>query len=230
MNAAQEAKEAVGRAAAELVTSGMQLGFGSGSTFLCFLEALAARRARETLDVVGVPSSSESAEAATRLGVPLIELDTVDPEVGLDLTIDGADEIDPSKAMIKGGGAALVRERLVAVAAREMIVLIHEDKQVATLGAFPLPVEILPFGAQHTIARLSKLSCTTQLRSKKSEPVVTDNHNWIVDCAFSAISDPGALQAALNQIPGVVDCGLFVGLAGRVLMAPADHGPVRTYS
>lgn len=219
------AKRAAARAAADLVVDGMRLGLGSGSTFLFVLERLAERIRTEQLRVTGVPTSTGTATAAQQAGIPLLSLVEVDR---LDLAIDGADEVDPQKNMIKGGGAALVREKIVAAAAKEMIVVIDEQKLVPMLGRkFLLPVEILPFGWKQTSRAVAATGCTPTLRrTPGNEPVVTDNGNHIIDCKYAGIADPRQLHDRLNALPGVVDNGLFVGMAGRVIVGDA-HGRTR---
>jgi len=222
------AKDSVGHAAADLVESGMRLGLGSGSTFLRFLQHLARRVNDEGLEIVGVPSSDGTAARARALGVALTTLDELR---GLDLTIDGADEVDPNKHMIKGGGAALAREKIVAAAADEMIVMVGENKMVGVLGqAFPLPVEVMQFGWNQVASRLREFHSEPRLRMKGGKPLITDNGNYILDCAFDGgIPDPVAMEAAINLIPGVLDNGLFTNLAGRVLVSD-DNGEVRVVS
>ncbi|MBK8099007.1 MAG: ribose-5-phosphate isomerase RpiA [Planctomycetes bacterium] len=218
-------KRAAARAAADLVESGMRLGLGSGSTFLFALERLAERIQQDGLRIAGVATSNGTAEAARRLGVPLTTLDDVDR---LDLAIDGADEIDPAKAMIKGGGAALVREKIVAASAREMVVIVDDSKCVLVLGKkFLLPVEVLPFGWQQTERKIAATGAVPTRRiGKDGKPLVTDNGNFILDCRYDGIPTPAALHDRLNAIPGVLDNGLFVGMAGRVLVGQKD-GAVR---
>ena len=212
-------------AAAALVSPGMRLGLGSGSTFLRFLVHLANRIQGEGLDVVGVPTSEGTAQAARDLGVPLTTLDEVP---SLHLAIDGADEVDRQKNLVKGGGGALVREKIVAAAADEMIVMVSESKWVDRLGiSFPLPVEVIPFGWGNAARRLRELGAEPRLRGGIDTPFVTDNGNFILDCVFaSGIEDPMDLERSINTIPGVLDNGLFAGMAGRILTADAD-GHVR---
>jgi ribose 5-phosphate isomerase A len=222
------AKDAVGRTAAQLVESGMRLGLGSGSTFLRFLEHLARRVKEEGLDVVGVPSSEGTAARARELGVPLTTLDQLQT---LDLTVDGADEVDPNKHMIKGGGAALAREKIIAAAADEMIVMVGENKMVEVLGrAFLLPVEVMQFGWTRIATRLRELHAEPLLRLQEDQPLITDNGNYILDCRFeNGIPDPVALEGTINLIPGVLDNGLFTNLAGRILISD-ELGKVRVVS
>jgi len=223
MNDPNVAKRAAAVAAANLVTSGMTIGLGSGSTFLFALERLGERIRAEGLAVRGVPTSSGTEAAARKFGVPVVSLDDVDV---LDLAIDGADEIDRSKHMIKGGGAALLREKIVAAAAREMIVIVDEAKIVNVLGErFLLPVEVLPFGWKQTARKVAATGCTTEpRRTKDGAMLVTDNGNHILDCRYAGIVDPAGLHTALAEIPGVVESGLFIAMAGRVFVGNASGG------
>jgi len=222
---AERAKDVAGQAAAQMVEDGMKIGLGSGSTFLRFLEHLATRVRDEGLNVVGVPTSEGTAARARELGVALTTLEAVKT---LDIDIDGADEVDPNKHMIKGGGAALCREKIVAAASREMVVLVGENKMVQVLGReFLLPVEVMTFGWQQAAARLGALGCETALRMDGEQPLITDNHNFIIDCDFAdGIHDPASLEREINAIPGTLDNGLFVGMAGRILVGNSD-GEVR---
>ena len=218
------AKRAAAYAAADLVQDGMTIGLGSGSTFLFVLDRLAERMRDEGLQLRGVPTSAQTAAAAERAGVPLATLDEVER---LDLAIDGADEVDPEHNLIKGGGAAHTRERLVAATADELVVIVGENKLVAVLGEqFRLPVEVMPFGWTHARRRVEATGCTTELRRRGDEPLVTDNGNWILDCSYGGITEPAALADVLDATVGVVDHGLFVGMAGRVVVSD-DQGNVR---
>jgi len=224
MTDANVAKRAAAYAAADLVEDGMTIGLGSGSTFLFVLERLAERIRDEALKVRGTPTSTATADAATAAGIPLVSLDEV---TRLDLAIDGADEVDPDKHLIKGGGAAHTRERLVAATADELVVIVSEDKMVPILGeVFRLPVEVLPFGWTHARRRIEATDCTTQLRERDGAPLVTDNGNWILDCTYDGIREPAALAEILDATVGVVDHGLFVNMAGRIVVAN-DDGDVR---
>ena len=222
-------KQATGEAAAALVEAGMTVGLGTGSTAAFFVRALAARR----LDVVGVATSEATAALARSLGMWLAELDEVE---AIDLTVDGADEIGPGLALIKGGGAALLREKLVWTASRRCVVIADASKQVTQLGAFPLPIEVVEFGHLQTAARLAAalegqgIAVKPRLRVKglslKGDlPVRTDSGNLIYDAPCGAIGDPAALAAALKAVTGVVDHGLFLGLAERALIG-TDGGVV----
>jgi ribose 5-phosphate isomerase A len=217
-------KRAAAFAAADLVQDGTTIGFGSGSTFLFVLERLAERMRNDGLKVQGVATSSGTAAAAQQAGIPLLELDAVER---LDLAIDGADEVDPQKNLIKGGGGAHVRERIVAAAAKEMVVIVDDKKLVPVLGrAFLLPIEVLPFGYKHAERRIAATGCKPQLRQQDGKPFVTDNGNYVLDCKYDGIDDPAWLDEHLNALVGVVDHGLFVGMAGRVIVGDAA-GKVR---
>ena len=203
------------------VRSGMKLGLGTGSTARHFVD-LVGQGVRQGLDIVGVPTSEATFRQAEALGVRLATLDEI-PE--LDLTVDGADEIDPSLRLIKGGGGALLREKIVAASSRQMLVIADSTKRVARLGAFPLPIEVVPFGLAATRHRVERacaalgLTGQIKLRGREGRIFVTDGGHYILDGAFGAISDPEALARALAFIPGVVDHGLFLGLATAAVFA-----------
>jgi ribose 5-phosphate isomerase A len=213
------AKRAAGRAAADLVPDRSVIGLGTGSTVAFVLERLAERVA-QGLQVAGVPTSEDTARKARTLGIALTTLDDVDE---LALTIDGADEIDGQKHMIKGGGGALLREKIVAAASREMIVVVSRNKRVDRLGAFRVPVETLAFGHRQVIAAMRKRGGTAVVRTRDGKSVLTDSGNLILDCDFGLIADPARLERDLDAIPGVVETGLFIGLAGRVFVGD-EHG------
>lgn len=206
------------------VKSGMKLGLGTGSTAAKFVDLLGTR-VRDGLSVLCVPTSEATRAQAEKLGIPLATLND-HPE--LDLTIDGADEFDLNLQLIKGGGGALLREKIVAMASEHMIVIADYTKQVDTLGAFPLPVEIVKFGARATIKMIEDAAadagCVGTLTLRRLGPnggdlFVTDGGNLIVDCAFGAIDDAESLCDVLEMIPGVVEHGLFVGIADKVIVA-----------
>jgi ribose 5-phosphate isomerase A len=215
------ARRAAAHAAAALVEDGMRLGLGSGSTFLLVLDRLAERVRSEGLRISGVPTSRGTADAAQQLGIPLLSLVEIDL---LDLAIDGADAVDPQKNLIKGGGGAHVREKIVAAAAKELVVVVDEAKLVDVLGrTFPLPVEVLQFGWRQAERAIAATGCKTQLRQNKDgEPFISDNGNYVLDCKYEAIDDPAWLHDHLNALPGVLDNGLFVGMAGRVVVGDAQ--------
>jgi ribose 5-phosphate isomerase A len=215
-------KEVAGRRAAELVRDGMTLGLGTGSTVHFVLLALAERIRTEGLRVRGVPTSRDTERKARELAIPLATLNKVE---ALDLTIDGADEIDPAFNMIKGGGGALLREKVVASITRKEVIVATPNKVVARLGTtFALPVEVVPF-ARETVARqLRGLGCEPSLRRAGTKTFKTDNHNCILDCRFAnGIDDARALERKLAGIPGIVESGLFIGLA-HVLVVGRDDG------
>ncbi len=204
--------------ALEQVQDGMRLGLGSGRAATAFVRALGAR-VRAGLRVRGVPTSEASGRLARELGVPLAGLD----EGVLDLTVDGADEVDPRLDLIKGYGGALVRERIVAAASRQVVILAGREKLVPVLGSRGrLPVEVLPFAAPLTIRELADLGCRPVLRLDGGRPFVTDNGNWIVDCGVRAIEAPAAFARDLRDLPGVIDTGLFIGVADVVLIGDAS--------
>jgi ribose 5-phosphate isomerase A len=213
-------RQAAERAIA-LVRPGMTLGLGSGTTARHFVDFL-GEKVRGGLKIVGVATSEDTATQARALAIPLTTLDEA-PE--LDLTVDGADEIDGTLRLIKGGGGALLREKIVASASRRMVVIADASKRVARLGAFPLPVEVVPFGLAATTRRMERvfaglsLGGAMTLRRRGDEIFITDGGHYIVDCAFGAIADPDALAQALAFIPGVVDHGLFIGLASAAVIA-----------
>jgi len=209
------------RAALEHVTSGMRLGIGTGSTAEEFVRLLAVKVAGG-MEIIGVPTSERTAALCAELGVPLSTLDET-PE--LDLTIDGADEIDAELSLIKGGGGALLREKIVASASARMIVIADESKIVDTLGRFPLPIEVNRFGLKATEIAVGNaasslgLSGPLTLRMTGDEPFVTDGGHLILDASFGRIPDARALSDALHAIPGVVEHGLFLGLADLAVIA-----------
>lgn len=216
-------KQAAERAADD-VTSGMRLGIGTGSTAEFFVHAL-AKRVADGLDVIGVPTSERTRELAESLGIRLTTLEEL-PE--LDLTIDGADELDPQLGLIKGGGGALLREKIVAGASAQMIVIADGSKEVATLGKFPLPIEVVPFGLETTRRAILQvledmgLPQELVLRGGAEKPFLTDGGHYILDAHLHQISDPGTLADRLVAIPGVVEHGLFLELATKAYVAGTD--------
>ena len=223
--------------ALEDVRDGMQLGLGTGSTAKHFVELL-GDRVRAGLKVIGVPTSETTRLDAMRCGVPLTTLDEIDH---LDITIDGADEIDPALNLIKGGGGALLREKIVAAASDRMIVIADETKWVPTLGRFPLPIEVIPFGLGATRRAIEKAfaqcGVSGQMAVRKTKNgvkdransaaedghvFVTDGGHWIVDAQLGLIADPAHLATALSAIPGVVEHGLFIGLASSAVLAGGE--------
>ena len=204
---------ALGAAALAEVTSGTVVGLGTGQAATAFIHAL-GKAVKEGLRVTGVPTSDASANLARTLGIPLIE-----QPVTLDVAVDGADEVDPRLDLVKGFGGALVREKIVAAAARRFIVLVGEEKLVKVLGARGrLPVEVVPFAVPFVTRRLTELGYPPVVRPKDGKPWVTDNGNLILDATVHAITDPAGLDRTLREIPGVVGTGLFVAMAHRVLV------------
>jgi ribose 5-phosphate isomerase A len=224
MNADAQKRAAAARAV-EFVRHGMRLGLGTGSTAKHFVE-LVGERVRAGLDIIAVPTSQATRTDAERCGIILTTLDET-PE--LDLTVDGADEIAPDLNLIKGGGGALLREKIVAAASARMIVIADRSKWVAALGGFPLPIEVAPFGLGATVRAIEKAISAIQkpgpltLRSgKDGHAFVTDGGHWIIDAALGRIDDPAALAHALSGIPGVIEHGLFIGLAQTAILAGPD--------
>lgn len=215
-------KESAALSALDLVEDGMRLGLGTGSTAARFVEAL-GQKVAAGLQVICVPTSEATRAQAMRLGIPLT---TLDETPHLHLTIDGADEIDDQLRMIKGGGGALLREKIVATASDKMVVIADVSKLVETLGRFPLPVEVVRFGvpATHKLvaAIAAQAGCEGEIRlrqDRSGEPFVTDQGNVILDCAFGRIPEPEVLAFALKRVPGVVEHGLFLGIADAVILA-----------
>ncbi|WP_333823585.1 ribose-5-phosphate isomerase RpiA [Pinisolibacter sp.] len=220
-----EMKRRAAAAALDFVEDGMKLGLGTGSTADEFVKLLAEKVAAG-LDVIGVPTSERTAALAASLG---IRLATLEEEPHLDLTIDGADEIGPGLVLVKGGGGALLREKIVAAASARMVVIADASKVVDPIGAFPLPIEVNPFGFGSTRAKIVETAAALGLegpvdlrRNKDGSTFVTDGGHWIVDASFRRIPDPEKLSSALFEIPGVVEHGLFTGLATAAVVARAD--------
>jgi ribose 5-phosphate isomerase A len=215
-------KRAAAARAIDFVRSGMRLGLGTGSTAAHFVELL-GERVRAGLDVIAVPTSEATRAHAMKLGIPLTSLDET-PE--LDLTIDGADEIGPDLTLIKGGGGALLREKIVAAASARMIVIADDSKWVPVLGRFPLPIEITPFGAEATrhaveaaAANAGSAGPVQLRRDRNGHAFVTDGGHWLLDAQLQRIADPPALARSLADVPGVMEHGLFIGLARTAILA-----------
>ncbi|MFQ6012841.1 MAG: ribose-5-phosphate isomerase RpiA [Thermoplasmata archaeon] len=213
-----EPKRIAAEAAADRVRDGMVLGLGTGSTVRYALERL-GQRVAEGWDLAGVPTSQATARVAEALRIPLT---TLDEHPNLDLAIDGADEVDPTLNLTKGLGGALLREKIVAAASRAFLVVVDESKLVEVLGEkAPLPVEVLPFGARRTQGRLQELGCRPSLRLDGDAPFRTDNGNYVVHCRFDRIPEPRDLARRLKEIPGVIEHGLFLGMAEAVFVGGA---------
>jgi ribose 5-phosphate isomerase A len=220
----RDPKELAGRRAAEFVEDGMTLGLGTGSTVHFTLLRLSERIRGEGLRVRGVPTSRDTERKAREWGIPLVELGALE---SLDLALDGADEIDPQFRMIKGGGGALLREKVVASLARRVVIVVGENKVVPKLGTtFALPVEVVPFALASVARAIAKLGCVPKEREREGRAYRTDNGNAILDCGFArGIDAPEAIERELRAIPGVVESGLFIGLA-HVLVVGQNDGSV----
>jgi ribose 5-phosphate isomerase A len=216
-------KQAASRAAVELVESGSVVGLGSGSTATYAIHFL-AERVRSGLKIVGVPTSQATRQLAEQLGIPLT---TLEKNPVIDIDIDGADEIDPQLNLIKGGGGAMLREKVIASASKRFVVVAESVKLVACLGKFPLPVEVISFAEALVQRRIELLGAQVTLRKQKDGAVyVTDEGHHILDCNFGEIADPAELNAKLHEIPGVVEHGLFIGLAEMAFVGK-DGGVVQ---
>jgi ribose 5-phosphate isomerase A len=209
-------KEAAARASLRFVKDGQVVGLGTGSTAAYFIRLL-GEEVKNGLRVRGIPTSDRSRELAVSLGIPLITLDDCQE---IDVTVDGADEVDPQLRLIKGGGGALLREKIVASATRQMIVVADASKQVQRLGKFPLPVEVIRFAQALVAKRIAALGADVELRrDAEGSAYLTDENNHILDCRFGEIRDPDRLARELSEMPGVVEHGLFIGMASVALFA-----------
>ncbi|PWE32047.1 ribose 5-phosphate isomerase A [Maritimibacter sp. 55A14] len=222
----EKAKFVAAKRAVDYVEDGMRLGLGTGSTAAWMVRILGEMVREEGLNITGVPTSSRTADLAREVGVPITTLDEVK---WLDLTIDGADEFDPDLNLIKGGGGALLQEKIVATASDMMVVVSDASKQVETLGAFPLPVEVIPFGWQTTKALIEEsltgldvMGRSASLRLNHDAPFVTDEGNHILDLHLRRIGNPRQLSMVLNQVPGVVENGLFIDIADAIVIGHGD--------
>ncbi len=211
-------KQRAAAAAAELITDGMILGLGTGTT-ASYLVQILGERVRQGLRIQGVPTSEATRQLAIAEGVPLT---TLEEQPVLDLCLDGADEVDPDLNLIKGGGGALLREKIVASAARQRIIMVDVSKCVDCLGAFSLAVEVIPFGWEVTRRQLEQFGGVPTLRQREGKPFVTDQGHYIIDCALSQIEDVPKLNHQLNQLPGVVENGLFVDMTDRLIIGSPD--------
>ncbi len=209
-------KEAAARASLQYIKDGQVVGLGTGSTAAYFIKLL-GEKVKNGLRVRGIPTSDRSEELARSLGIPLITLDDCQE---IDVTVDGADEVDPELRLIKGGGGAALREKIVASATKKLVIVADASKQVARLGKFPLPVEVIRFAQALVAKRIEALGAQVAVRKNADgSPYVTDENNHILDCRFGEIADPDRLAQQLSGMPGVVEHGLFIGMASVALFA-----------
>ena len=214
----EQEKRLAGDKAVAYVHCGMAVGLGTGSTANYAIRAL-GHRVREGLSICAIPTSKQTRQLAEKEMIPLVDFTETSQ---LDLTIDGADEVSPQLELIKGAGGALLREKIVASISKELIIIIDSSKYVTTLGKFPLPVEVTPFGWQTVARYIENLGAEVNLRKKEGTAFVSDNQNYILDCHFGEIADAQSLEATLNAIPGVVINGLFVGMTKRCIVGRGD--------
>lgn len=211
----EKLKQLAAEQAVEAVASGMIVGLGTGSTIYYALLKL-GEKVRNGLDIIGIPTSKQTEEIATQQGIPL---STLGEHPAIDLTIDGADEVNPTLDLIKGAGGALVREKIIAHASKRLVIIVDEGKLVEQLGSnFPVPVEVVPFGWGSTQIALNQICQDSILR----RDFVSDNGNYILDCTFDGISDPVATELAINNLPGVVENGLFINRTDQVIVGAAS--------
>lgn len=224
MKAMDAAKKRAADNALELIRDGQIVGLGTGSTAKFAIEGL-GKLVREGLSVKGVPTSLATESMAMQLGIPLVNLNQAGT---IDITLDGADEVDSNFNMIKGGGGALTREKLVALASTKRVILVDESKLVSRLGeSRQLPVEVLPFSWTMSARLITGLGCVANLRRQGEAPFVTDNGNHILDCEFGPIEDPAALEKRIKILPGVIDSGLFIGIADTLVIGFEDRVEIR---
>ena len=221
-----QAKFIAAKRAVDFVENGMKVGLGTGSTAAWMVRCLGERVRSEGLQITGVPTSTRTAQLAQAMNIPIT---TLNDAKWLDLTIDGADEVDGSLALIKGGGAALLQEKIVATASDRMIVIADAAKEVQHLGAFPLPIEVIPFGWQTTMALVEETLQSMDVASRKvtlrmngAQPLLTDEQNYILDLHLQRIGNPRQLALVLNQIPGVVENGLFIDICDVLVLGHSD--------
>ncbi len=226
MELKEELKRKAGERAVEYIKDGMVVGLGTGSTVKYTILKL-GELVKDGLDIIGIPTSIATEKLAKEMG---IKLGSINDYQVIDLTIDGADEVDRNLNLIKGGGGALLREKMIAHASRYEIIVVDESKVKSVLGDFPLPIEIVKFGYKRTMNVLSTLGCKPLLRVKDGGAYITDNGNYIVDCKFERIDEPAKLERRIDEIPGVVEVGLFVGLTNKVIVGKKDKIEIMTSS
>jgi ribose 5-phosphate isomerase A len=208
-------KQLAAEKAVSFLENGMTIGLGTGSTAYWAIEKIGEKVNKEKWKIRAIATSTRSEEQARRLGIPIVDFSSFK---SIDVTIDGADEVDAELQLIKGGGGALLREKIVATNSKHMIVVADESKWVKCLGRFPLPVEVVLFGWERAFEKLQLLGCETQRRMNGKEPFLTDNGNYIVDCAFGEIKHAPELHESINAITGVVDNGLFINIASKLIL------------
>ena len=224
LSADDKKKAAAEAAAAKYVESGMKIGLGTGSTANYFIRAL-ARKAKGDQSIICVPTSKATADLARSEG---LNVSTLNDNPHLDFTFDGADEVDPEFRLIKGGGGALLFEKIVATSSKFVVTLIDDSKRVQKLGKFPLPVEVIPFGVRATVWKMERvfqnagLTPKMTIRGKEGKPFRTDSGNFIIDCACNEINDPQRLEVMLNNLVGVVHCGLFINVSGIIMVGTTN--------
>ncbi len=219
------AKQLAASKAVSFIETGMTVGLGTGSTAYWAIEMIGEKVKKNELLIKAIATSKRSEEQARSLGIPIVTFAEIDQ---IDITIDGADEADEQLNLIKGGGGALLREKIVASNSRELIIIVDESKLVKHLGKFSLPVETVVFGWEKVFQKLPLLGCATKLRMANDQPYITDNSNYIIDCAFGEITNPAALHEKINAIVGVVENGLFINLATKVI-AGFEKGEVKVF-
>jgi ribose 5-phosphate isomerase A len=220
-----QAKRAAGYRAADMIEEGMVVGIGTGSTVYFTIERL-SERIHDGLKITGIPTSFQTAIRAREANIPLT---TLDDNPVIDVAVDGADEVDLKFRLIKGRGAALLREKCVAAAAKHFVVVVDEQKMVKKLGTAAVPVEVIPFAIMPVMMELRRIGGIPVLREaiRKDGPVITDNGNFIVDCTFAAISDPERLEESLAAIPGVIESGIFCGFTGKTTVIVGSQKKVK---
>ncbi|NBC83110.1 MAG: ribose-5-phosphate isomerase RpiA [Bacteroidetes bacterium] len=209
-----QVKKIAADAAVEKIENGMVVGLGSGTTSHWAIKRI-GERVKEGLQIRAIATSNESEALAKELNIPIVTFAEFDH---IDITIDGADEVDPDLNLIKGGGGALMREKIVAAASHKFLVIVDESKLVTHLGKFPLPVEVLPFGLEMTRRKIESLGCQVTIRAGKNQYFITDNGNYILDCEFGTINNPTEMNKKIYTIPGVVDHGLFIQMADKIFV------------
>jgi ribose 5-phosphate isomerase A len=219
-------KQLAAEKAVSFLEDGMTIGLGTGSTAYWAIEKIGEKVKKEGWKIKAIATSIRSEEQARGLGIPIFDFSTIK---SIDITIDGADEVNEKMELIKGGGGALLREKIVASNSKQMIVVADESKWVKTLGRFPLPVEVVLFGWERSFEKLQRMGCDVNRRMQGTEPYITDNGNYILDCAFGEIKDPPALHEEINHITGVVDNGLFILMASKLILG-FKNGDTRVIS